>query len=71
MPPTVLSHVNFVLQEPALARGDVLLLDMAHVSEDAVDPQLPAAARTADPGNSILLLAAVSEHAQWPPKVVT
>jgi hypothetical protein len=36
---------------------------MGHVSEEAVDPQLSATARNTNYGNSILLLAAVSEHA--------
>jgi hypothetical protein len=39
---------------------------MGHVSEDAADPQLSAAARTADHGNYILLMRGASEYAQWP-----
>jgi hypothetical protein len=42
--------------------------DMAHGSEDAVDPQLSAAARTRDHGDFILLMRGASEVARWPPK---
>ena len=44
MPPTAMSHINSELLKPALAHGDVALLDMGHGAENAVDPQLPAAA---------------------------
>jgi hypothetical protein len=36
---------------------------MGYVSEDAVDPQVSATARTRDHGDFILMLAAVSEQA--------
>jgi hypothetical protein len=45
-------------------------MEMAHVSDDAIDPQLSATARTRDHGDFILLMRGASEHAQWPPKVV-
>jgi hypothetical protein len=41
---------------------------MGHISKDAVDPQLSAAARTRDHGDFILLMRGASEVARWPPK---
>jgi hypothetical protein len=38
---------------------------MGYVSEDAVDPQLSAAARTRDHGEFILLMRGASELARW------
>ena len=38
---------------------------MAHGAENAVDPQLPATARTRDHGDLILLMRGASELARW------
>jgi hypothetical protein len=43
---------------------------MGHVSEEAVDPQLSATARTRDNGDFIPLMRGASELAQRTPRVV-